>query len=183
MPRTCLVHKSRHGAGRNHAGTCRGPRGVAAGSLGQEVHALTPPVASCAGPSVPGRGGQREGHRGGAFCEASLLAPGVCVRASMGDRLAHILKGRTGPPGRLGTHGGSPCRGHTVAPTLLCAFQTCPLPRCPQVLQGGPRGDAGEGGRCAQKVWKPEPGFLAAGSAGQEAGGLHQFFLNPEALA
>lgn len=32
---------------------------------------------------------------------------------------------------------------------------------------------------CAQKAWQPEPGFLAAGSAGQEASGLHQALPEP----
>lgn len=127
-------HLSRPQIVMEQAGTTPGlatvPTGSQQGAWVKRCALAYPSVASCAGPTGPGRGGQREGQRGVALAAEGLSGPGVvCVRASMGTG-AHILKGRWGLPAGWEHMGESPCRGHTVAPRCCVRFRpaSAPLP-------------------------------------------------------
>lgn len=175
-PCTCLVHKSSWSRQESHQDLSRFPWGCGRELGSRDAPLLTPPAARCAGPSVLGGVGNVKGTW------AALAVRPQWPWSGLGE----------------GQRGGQPPTFSKDAQGLLAGWEhveevhavgTQSPPRCcvhfRPVSAPLATGSGEDGGvrlakvGCAQKEWQPEPGFLAAGSAGQEASGLHQALPEP----
>lgn len=137
---------------------------------------LTPPVASCAGPSVPGGVGSVKG-----MWVALAMRPQRPWRGlregQRGRQAPTFSKDAQGLPAGWEHMGEARAVGTQSPPRCCVRFRPASAPLATGSGEGWGARLVKVG--CAQKVWKPEPGFLAAGSAGQEAGGPHQVLPEP----
>lgn len=175
-PRTCLVHKSSWSRQEPRRDLPRSPRGRSRELGSRGALSLTPPVASCAGPSVPGGVGSVKGT--GVALAMRPQRPWRGLREGQhGGQAPTFSKDAQGLPAGWEHMGEARAVGTQLPPRCCVRFRpaSAPLPTGSGEGRGAMLVKVG----CAQKVWKPEPGFLAAGSAGQEAGGLHQVLPEP----
>ena len=163
-----------HGADRNHTRTCHGPHGGRGRELGSRgAPSLTPPVAKCAGPSVPGGVGSMKG--------TWVVVAMVWVRDSVGD--SHLRFQSTHRASRQAgnTWSKSASWAHSSPHVAVCVSDLS-LPRWPPVL-----------GRTEERGWQRWAALRRRGSQSQGFSPLDQLggkqvactklFLNLEALS
>lgn len=166
-----------HGADRNHTRTCHGPHGGRGRELGSRgAPSLTPPVAKCAGPSVPGGVGSMKGTWVVVAMKPQWPWSGL-GEGQRGGQPPTFSKHTQGLPAGWEHMEQVRVLGTQFPPRCCVCFRPVSAPLA--TGSGEDRGARLAKVGCAQKAWQPEPGFLTTGSAGREAGGLHQALPEP----